>query len=278
MQGDIFELNQLTTSKVSNNHPDDSLVQPQPLSQSDVAIYNEDDLSHLLYVDHQQHHHHHHGYVKPLLQPIGQQTQPEVLPWSDYDSASDFWSDVDSAPATPLSPISEADAPSLDAYRQKGRRNALSVALEDGFEFPVFLGRQAEEWPSTLPREMRSPSITADACHPTTLPISTPMQGPKFEVLASQHINITSGPLMSWWPMPLEYAKDDWASEKAEWSQQAGDQACVQEPTDESTNISQNVGHYDVKPVDNIEGPLMMTWWPLPTEIMEHEWNERSYE
>jgi hypothetical protein len=307
MQGDIFQLEFLAT-QVSKPKP-----QPEPVARSakpasdsaEIAIYNEDDLSHLLYVNNNHpHHHHHHShhashkretFTHPadagtvLINPVVEYgTSGSVTPaLSDCES---FWSgsegegEVESPLTAPL-PILEEDAhmASLDAYRHKGRRNAMSVAFEDGFEFPVFLGRQSEEWPAmprTLPREtpvrVQPALVPAPAVNKVVLP-------------ETHHVDATSGPAMSWWPEPLETSESDWTREEMEWvlqlekeklatREQKGDILGNIEGTENKKEKEKNYEReYGVTHVGNVEGPLM-SWWPAPFDNLDYEWSERFYE
>ncbi|KAI1260650.1 hypothetical protein F5Y18DRAFT_248356 [Xylariaceae sp. FL1019] len=268
MQGDIFQLDQLATRAFNPIAPTGQPQRRKVVDQPQVAIYNEDDLSHLLFVDH--HHHHHHqddGNVNPSAHFAGNDAEPQMIFWSDSDSCSEF--DTQSPP-TPLTPVCEEAA--LDAYRAKGRRNAVAVAFEDGFEFPVFLGRQAEEWPCSLPRQMHNPLPSAPVT--TTPPVTTaPVQ-----MSTVAPVDDISGPMMSWWPTPLELDDNTWSSERAEWENEH-ELSNQQAPQTDMGNMQHGTSgkrNY-VTPVDSIEGP-MMTWWPSSPDMMEHEWNERFYE
>ncbi|KAI0164161.1 hypothetical protein GGR57DRAFT_452596 [Xylariaceae sp. FL1272] len=265
MQGDIFQLDQLATKAFTPIAP--KTQQPQRrtvVDQPEVAIYNEDDLSHLLFVDHHHHHHHHDGNMKAPAHFAGHDAEPHMMFWSDSESCSEY--DTQSPP-TPLTPVFEE--PSLDAYRAKGRRNALSVAFEDGFEFPVFLGRQAEEWPTTRQMHCAHPALSPPLTPPvTTAPVQMPTVAPVDDI---------SGSMMSWWPTPLEFDDNTWPSETAEWERGQSHQQGLQQGMCNMQQGTEVRRDYDVKHVDDIEGS-MMTWWPSNVDMMEHEWNERFYE
>ncbi|OTA58584.1 hypothetical protein K449DRAFT_436520 [Hypoxylon sp. EC38] len=208
-----------------------------------VAIYNEDDLSHLLYINHLHHaghkdkviinHVYRDGYSTPLESlPSGAQT-----PGSESNETpvlSDCESDVDEGACLPIPP---------NAY---SRLNPLR--FEDGFEFPVFLGRQAEE-SSHRPSLRRSDPA---------LKINSDSKHVRIAAAAENHVSEISGPLMSWWPAPLEMMEHEWIDEKL------------------ADRKSSNVMPAD-RHVLNIEGPLM-SWWPAPMELLEHRWDERFYE
>ncbi|KAI1453035.1 hypothetical protein F4805DRAFT_396311 [Annulohypoxylon moriforme] len=238
MQGDIFQMEQLaarthaTSFEIEANAvPVDSSSNPQ------VAIYNEDDLSHLLYVNHLHHaghkdrviinHVYRDGYTTPLeSQPSGAQT-PETET-NETPVLSDCESDIDEGVYFPSS---------SDTYH---RRSPLR--FEDGFEFPVFLGRQAEE---------SSPHATVQPSK--RLGLESQNKHVRIAAPEGSQVLEISGPLMSWWPEPLELMEHEWIDEKV--------------TNDKSVN-----GH-----VSSIEGPLM-SWWPAPVELLEHEWDERFYE
>ncbi|KAI0897635.1 hypothetical protein F4806DRAFT_409198 [Annulohypoxylon nitens] len=242
MQGDIFQMEQLA----ARAHAASFEVSPATVDDSSnpqVAIYNEDDLSHLLYVNHLHHaghkdkviinHVYRDGYTTPLeSQPSGAQT-PETE-GNETPVLSDCESDFDEGVYFPSFPSSP------DLYH---RRSPLR--FEDGFEFPVFLGRQAEE---SSPQAVQ-PSNRADLDRHNKVRVAAP---------EDHHVLEISGPLMSWWPEPLELMEHEWVDDE----KMAG-----------NTSKAMPAGRH----VSNIEGPLM-SWWPAPVELLEHEWEERFYE
>jgi hypothetical protein len=296
MQGDIFQLDLLAT-QVAVPKPQPTVARSKPTINSstpEVAIYNEDDLSHLLYVNnHPHHHHHHHDHEqKPFTHPadagmvvVNVVELSDCESWSGSDSESSGEAEADS-PATPAlslsSDFADPDLASLDAYRRKGRRNAFSVAsFEDGFEFPVFLGRQAEEWPrmprslTTTLRPLPSPAPSTSVFSltekkETDTAISTPSSshGQGAYAVATS----TDGPVMSWWPESLEAMEDDWTAEELEWVLETEKEklAAREEKHEDKTK-------YASEHVANISGSLM-SWWPTPMNEMECEWSERFYE
>ncbi|KAI0886118.1 uncharacterized protein GGS22DRAFT_187352 [Annulohypoxylon maeteangense] len=241
MQGDIFQMEQLATrSHVTTFEPNSVRVDSNP--NAEVAIYNEDDLSHLLYVNHLHHaghkdkviinHVYRDGYTTPLeSQPSGVQT-PETET-NETPVLSDCESDFDEGVYFP---------PSSDIYY---RRSPLR--FEDGFEFPVFLGRQAEEEESY--KTVVEPSERSD--------LDSQNNHVRIAALEESHALEISGPLMSWWPEPIELMEHEWIDEKV---------------ASDSSNVM-STG----RQVSSIEGPLM-SWWPAPVELLEHEWDERFYE
>ncbi|KAI4866300.1 hypothetical protein F4820DRAFT_417163 [Hypoxylon rubiginosum] len=243
MQGDIFQMEQMAVQVHATQ------VKPTSLSVDDgahaeVAIYNEDDLSHLLYANHIRHDGHKHKVVVNHVYRDGFSTPPESLstgtqtPVSETDETpvfSDCESDFDEGVSLP------------SPFNVHSRKNPLR--FEDGFEFPVFLGRQSEE---LAPHETAPPSLKE--------PASELGQSKHVAIAAAEAdpISDISGPLMSWWPGPMELMEHEWVEEK----------------TVESKNANFTLSH---EHVSSIEGPLM-SWWPTPLSMMEHEWNERFYE
>ncbi|KAI1374893.1 hypothetical protein F4677DRAFT_423772 [Hypoxylon crocopeplum] len=253
MQGDIFHMEQTAAQAHAHAHatqfehsrvPLDSETNPQ------VAIYNEDDLSHLLYANHLHHNGHkdkvivnhvyRDGYSTPL-ESLSTGTQTPLSETNETPVLSDCESDLDEGAYLPFQPT---------AY---SRRDALR--FEDGFEFPVFLGRQAEE---SLLDEAARPSM-GESDPASKLSLDLKSESEHVRIAAPEHHNVSdiSGPLMSWWPEPLEMMEHEWLSEEA--------------VTSKSSNVM--LEHH----VSSIGGPLM-SWWPAPLEILEHEWDERFYE
>ncbi|KAI0872919.1 hypothetical protein GGS24DRAFT_465558 [Hypoxylon argillaceum] len=286
MQGDIFQLESL----VAVAKPQPVTAFSKPTSDTQVSIYNEDDLSHLLYASnkpyyHHRHHHHHHThepapFTHPadagmvLINTIMDDVESTTPALSDcescYDSESSSGLDVEGPMTPPLSTFEDVADGGLDAYRRKGRRNAVSVAFEDGFEFPIFLGRQdAEEW-QVVPES--KPVATAA---PTT------KKATAVDVPATKHVASIGGPLMSWWPEPMETMEHNWDVENRKWELQLEREKiteCERRGGIVSSEEKAYEPRYDgARPVANIEGPLM-SWWPESVETMEHEWSERFYE
>ncbi|KAI8632483.1 hypothetical protein F5Y19DRAFT_365646 [Xylariaceae sp. FL1651] len=302
MQGDIFELNQMAAPVILPK-PHQTVAGSKPTSNAEVAIYNEDDLSHLLYVDHHHHHHHHHNshdqypFIHPadegtiLVNTIDHEEDPvsPLLNYYESCSGSESEGDVESD-ITPPSTTPEPDPIALDAYRRKGRRNAFSVAFEDGFEFPVFLGRQAEEWPSMPRSPPQTPAYpmlepTSSIMNAKTTPAPAPAMENQAAVPASQHVDAISGPMMTWWPEPLEEMETDWTAERMEWElglekarlrerEREGGIVNHVEAEKDKKNVEKD---YHITHIDNIDGS-MMSWWPAPVNILEHEWNDSFYE
>ncbi|KAI0119107.1 hypothetical protein F4814DRAFT_410550 [Daldinia grandis] len=239
MQGDIFQLEQMAATQVVAHIEPSTIPQDDTKTDPQVAIYNEDDLSHLLYVNHLQHNGHkdkvivnhvyRDGYTTPLESlPSGTQTPESET--NETPVLSDCESDFDEGVYL------ESSASSLDPYSRKS-----PLRFEDGFEFPVFLGRQEEE-------TLHAASLSELNTRPKQIRIAAPEE---------HHVSNISGPLMSWWPASEELMEHEWIEEVAEYN------------APKKTSQHQHVS--------NIEGPLM-SWWPLPLEVLEHEWDERFYE
>ncbi|KAI0169730.1 hypothetical protein GGR52DRAFT_479211 [Hypoxylon sp. FL1284] len=240
MQGDIFQMEQMAAQV----HATQLAPAPLPLEEKTepgVAIYNEDDLSHLLYANHMHHEGHkhrvivNHVYRDGFSTPLSTGTQ---TPESDSEGDTPVFSDCDSYfGGEGASPPSS----SLHAFSHKKE----PLRFEDGFDFPVFLGRQAEE---SVPHEM-GPSVRT-APPPTSRAEPAPAE--------DEHVRDISGPLMSWWPTPTGIMEHEWVQDEA--------------AAPKSSKVVITHQH-----VSGIEGS-MMSWWPTPIDMMEYEWNERFYE
>ncbi|KAI1408207.1 hypothetical protein F5Y13DRAFT_194488 [Hypoxylon sp. FL1857] len=220
--------------------------EPSPVSldsntNPQVAIYNEDDLSHLLYVNHLHHAGHKDKVIINHVYRDGYSTPLESLPSGTQTPESE-------SNETPVLSDCESDEEGvcLPTSPKYSRMNPLR--FEDGFEFPVFLGRQAEE-PSHQPSLHRSEPVSKARPDSKHVRIAAPEES---------HVSEISGPLMSWWPEPLEMMEHEWIDEKL-----ADGKSSKMMPAD--------------RHVSNIEGPLM-SWWPTPMGLLEHEWDERFYE
>ncbi|KAI0200018.1 hypothetical protein F4808DRAFT_174646 [Astrocystis sublimbata] len=275
MQGDIFQLEQLTSQMAVPKPQPAAVASARPQNGQEVSIYNEDDLSHLLYVSNKQHHHHHrhhhHQRPQPFVHPADNGTvlvnemEYNTPDLSDCESCdgSDSGTDMED----PLTPPTELDETALEAYRRKGRRNALGP----DYGFPVFLGRQDEEW--------QAPEVLTPTAVPQTIP-AAPAQKAE-EIPASGHVDVTKGPLMSWWPQRLETMRNDWAIENLEWKLAIEKEKLKERERESGVVLSGTKkpydGDYSTRHVANVEG-CMMNWWPAPLDTLEHEWSERFYE
>ncbi|XXH05848.1 hypothetical protein Hte_012286 [Hypoxylon texense] len=250
MQGDIFQMEQMFVDVQATQ------VEPMPLPadgnvHAEVAIYNEDDLSHLLYANHIRHDGNKHKVAVNHVYRDGFSTPPESLstgtqtPVSESDETpvlSDCESNFDEGGSLP------------SPFNAHSRKNPLR--FEDGFEFPVFLGRQAEE---LAPHESPRPSLE----EPASESGQSKHKHVTIATAEGDHVSAISGPLMSWWPSPTELMEHEWVEEKK-----------TVEKAVESKNATVMPSH---EHVSDIEGPLM-SWWPTSLNMMEHEWNEKFYE
>ncbi|CAI6065775.1 unnamed protein product [Clonostachys chloroleuca] len=131
------------------------------------------------------------------------------------------------------------EIPPSSPIRERRHRNATSVSSDD-FEFPTFLGRQDE---TKVPRY---------AVHTIDAPVNKAVETKKSvdnscPILAPKcHPVSLSGPMMSWWPSPVEAMDYGWIDER----QQA---ACM-------------------------EASLMQAWLRTPKDILDNEWSESFYE
>ncbi|KAI0404149.1 hypothetical protein F4802DRAFT_598354 [Xylaria palmicola] len=282
MQGDIFQLESLT-ARVAVPKPQTTAA-PRPKTGPQVAIYNEDDLSHLLYTSHHHHHHHHnHHEHRPFTHPADDAGMVFInTPANGTGANTPALSDCESCCGSetsgldvegPMTPPYEAaaDNAALDEYYHMGRRNAVCLKFEDGFTFPVFLGAQDEEW---RPRDaLAAASLTLAA------PALPAAKATEVEVPRPQHVDAIGGSVMSWWPEPLDTMKDDWAVESLAWELQA-EKEKLREREREGGLACAGKGvrrEYGTEHVADIEGP-MMSWWPAPLESAEYDWSERFYE
>ncbi|KAI1429914.1 hypothetical protein F5Y12DRAFT_210812 [Xylaria sp. FL1777] len=278
MQGDIFQLESLTSQvTVPKPQPRPAMARSRLPNDPQVAIYNEDDLSHLLYVSSNPHHHHHHHHrhheQRPYTHPADVGTvliNTVAAAADDMEANTPALSDCDSccgsetsgvyieSPVTPpLSNLDDVDDIALEAYRRKGRRNAFSTDSQDDLGFPVFLGRQEEdvvedEWPLKSSLSWSAQRQQEQEAKPAVK---------MAEIPASQHVGAVEGPLMAWWPEPLDSTECDWAVEKTQWQLQLEREKLAEREREggiaaaATTTSSKN--SYDVEPVGDIDGRLM---------------------
>ncbi len=255
MQGDIIQLDQeALRGQTSGNlelRPRMTALEGESLAPAQVAIYNEDDLSHLLYVDvdhadaytagrETKFHVGHVGHVGQHDYSVFPEHQHGThTPLSETDESavlSDCESEDDDDDALPRSPT---------------RPRGGSICSET-FEPPVF-GRQAGSTTSTAPPS-RSASQSSSGYGPG---LNWKSDGIKHVqvVLPEDHVSKIEGPLMSWWPESLGSMEHEWIEMKEQ------DESVIPEK----------------QHVSKINGPLM-SLWPLPLEMMQYDWNERFYE
>ncbi len=208
MQGDIFMLDQSTMQMPAENKTNNNRTTPKKVqaAAAQVAIYNEDDLSHLLFADSEpaHHHHHHHqhhldGSLTPLTAPASSGTHTPAF----SDQHEDALSDGESAVLEDWEEAGDAgiEIPPSPSPR---RRGGTMCSTDDDFEWPVFLGRQADELAPSLRRRSSAASSTgsasgkADAAPPSRVP-------------RHHHVESISGPLMALWPASV--------ADDMEWSE-----------------------------------------------------------
>ncbi|KAI0599731.1 hypothetical protein F4775DRAFT_549630 [Biscogniauxia sp. FL1348] len=304
MQGDIFQMEQLLGSHVQVQLPPPSTA-PKLRSklftpaEPQAAIYNEDDLSHLLYVDearhprHHQHHHHHHHHQhhfhnndKILINDVQQHhdeedeaelTPPEFL--SPLTGGTGTHTPYSAGSSTPvLSYCGDSDADDAASLTQRLHQHHATLAREDGFEFPVFLGRQEDAYNNAEDDDDVYGNFADDEgveqwrpkkkAQEQDLHVDVTAQPPVHD---EEHVSAIDGPLMSWWPAPVDKMEHEWVAagdEGAEPKQEQKQKRIVVLPTRDER-------HSEV--VSDISGPLM-TWWPAPQHLLEHEWIEAFYE
>ncbi|RYO79000.1 hypothetical protein DL766_005421 [Monosporascus sp. MC13-8B] len=205
MQGDIFMLDQISI-QIPTPRNMAAATQPKAAKTApQVAIYNEDDLSHLLYADaiepastsHHHHHmasihdHHHHdchqphnhdGTLTPLEAPVSGSHTPV---FSDHESAvlDDWESDELEIPRSP-----------------SRRRGGTMCSSDDDFEWPIFLGRQSDELDASL---LRRPSLFRLDSSPE--PHKAEEKRSKRKAVPEEHhVPSIGGPLMALWPSAME--------------------------------------------------------------------------
>ncbi|TGJ87140.1 hypothetical protein E0Z10_g1572 [Xylaria hypoxylon] len=271
MQGDIFQLESLSSVPKTQAF----MTRSKPASDRQVSIYNEDDLSHLLYLNnnpHNHHHHHHHHHThepRPFTHPaddagtvfintVVDDMEVNTPALSDCESCCGSETSgvyVESPVTPPLSSFEGIDDEALEAYRRKGRRNAFTAESEFHFGFPIFLGRQDEEYAISPPQELSSLNLTS---------LNVAAERAEMEkVPESQHVNAIKGQTMSWWPEPLETMEHDWTTEKTEWQLRLEKENFKESliERERKCGVMSSKKNYDVTPVKDVEGRLM-SWWP----------------
>ncbi|KAK6065623.1 hypothetical protein SCUP234_12463 [Seiridium cupressi] len=212
-----------------------------------VAIYNEDDLSHLLFLEAADHGSHIVINKVDRGEPETPLESPLVI-----DSSCNT-SDDESAVLSDCEDEGDLEIPPSPSRRRGG---TMSIS-DDDFEFPVFLGRQQdEEEEEVVPVAPLRPALKRSA------PASSLEQQRTIQNETTKHVQIVEpehhlvsveGPLMSWWPLPVENMEYDWV--------------------EKSRQTSVPVAHQ----THDIDGPLM-SWWPTSTEMLQYDWNEKFYE
>lgn len=218
----------------------------QNTSSSQVAIYNEDDLSHLLFLEPADHGSH----IITGDNKVGC-SEAKTLVESPL-SADTHGNTLDDESAILTDPDEESD---LEIAPSPSRRRGGTLSIsDDGFEFPLSLSRQQDVETHVAP--VRPAPRRVD-------PVSTlsqreqhilPGTDTHVQIVEAEHeVSPIEGALMSWWPAPM------------------GDRDYDQAEKNRQATISWE------KHIPELEGPLM-AWWPTLAEMSQHEWNERFYE
>ncbi len=247
MQGDIQQLEQLArqsqTSRRANHGPKKN---SGLLASEQIAIYNEDDLSHLLYTEGDHDYLHAGGFE--AVAPLGILHPQAYAPLPIHGSGL-------------LSPLSEANESAIlsdfefeeddtEIPPSPTRPRGGSICSETA-EQPAFLSRRISSGghPSSV-----EPQPTTRPC----LPVEGDTHSTKHVqfVRPEQHVSAIEGSLMSWWPAPLDDMEHDWTESVKK---------------DESKRVHED--HH----VAGIEGP-MMSFWPAPLSMMEYDWSDEFYE
>ncbi|KAK7956003.1 uncharacterized protein PG986_005225 [Apiospora aurea] len=234
-----------------------------------VAVANDDDLLDFLYVDGN---HHHADSSKIIINHVVEPLhEDDLTPFSDPSTGAhtpEHEHDED-AVLSDLPSESEEDL-------EIPHRGATSVG-EDDFEFPVFLGRQSIDGDESSPLpSQQQPSATrppfqrAGAAQSVTA-AKKAVQFHEPDVPADHHVVSVDGPVMSWWPAPIDTLEYDWVVK----NQRA---AAEEQQQHQEERAAKKVKTVAVEShVADLEGPLM-AWWPAPAELLEYDWFERFYE
>lgn len=209
-----------------------------------VAIYNEDDLSHFLYADHTILSSSQGGSGNIIINAVER----------DVPIATPHLSDNESAILSDFEGESDYEIPPSPSRRRGG---TMSVS-DSEFEWPVFLGRQEEPMTPELPVAGLALPVAATKQPPMAMvsPNCVCAQctaSRNGQMVPHNQVGEIEGPMMSWWPAPIEDMEYDWTDDKRE-------------------GLVRPEQH-----LAEVEGPLM-AWWPAPVEMLEYEWTERFYE
>lgn len=209
-------------------------------SLSQVAIYNEDDLSHLLFLESTDHGAH-------IIVNKVDRSEPETPVETPLDTHGHN-SDDESAILSDMDDESDLQIPSSPSRRRGG---TMPIS-DDDFEFPVFLGRQqdVEVIPDFVGPALRRVDPVTTLEHERAVEKADTQMA---VVDPEHHVTSVEGSMISWWPAAVDDIEYDWVEKSS--------QATI--PLE--------------KHVSELEGP-MMAWWPASTEMLQHEWNERFYE
>ncbi|KAK8052181.1 hypothetical protein PG993_003566 [Apiospora rasikravindrae] len=234
-----------------------------------VAVANDDDLLDFLYVDGN----HHHAdsskiIINHVIEPLH---EDDLTPFSNPSTGlhtPEHEEDEDAVLSDiPSESEEDLEIPPSPPTPQRRHRGATSVG-EDDFEFPVFLGRQCAE-ETQQPSATRPPFQRAN----DTQSVAAAKKAVQFhepDVPADHHVVSVDGPVMSWWPAPIDTLEYDWVVKNQRAAED--EQQRQQEPAAKKIKTVAVESH-----VADLEGPLM-AWWPAPAELLEYDWFERFYE
>ncbi|ORY56622.1 uncharacterized protein BCR38DRAFT_450749, partial [Pseudomassariella vexata] len=209
MQGDIFHLDQLAlqskpVAKPAAMKPKASDNDYKKSNTPQVAIYNEDDLSELLYVE-SMHPADHAGIImindvsahrhspQPTFEPLTPISTGSHTPLSESNSTSSSSFDLSDC---------EMESYLFDPpHKHNHHHEEHKVAIcGEEVDFPVFLGRQDDGRITSSPRTTHQSTQTTG---------QETKKAIKF-VMPEYHVGAIEGPLMSWWPAPMDLLEHEW--------------------------------------------------------------------
>ncbi|KAK6827671.1 hypothetical protein PG995_010389 [Apiospora arundinis] len=240
-----------------------------------VAVANDDDLLDFLYVDGN---HHHAESSKIIINHVVEPLHEDDLTPFSYPSTGAHTPEHEEDEDAILSDIpseSEEDLeiPPSPPTPQRRHRGATSVG-EDDFEFPVFIGRQRDASPMPpQPSATRPPFQRANDAQSVTANKAVHFHEP--DVPADHHLASVEGPVMSWWPAPIDTLEYDWVVKNQRAAEEEQKRLAEQEQQERASKKIKTVAVESH--VADLEGPLM-AWWPAPAELLEYDWFERFYE
>ncbi|KAK8010317.1 hypothetical protein PG990_009282 [Apiospora arundinis] len=210
-----------------------------------VAVANDDDLLDFLYVDGN---HHHAESSKIIINHVVEPLHEDDLTPFSYPSTGAHTPEHEEDEDAILSDIpseSEEDLeiPPSPPTPQRRHRGATSVG-EDDFEFPSVAANKAVHF--------HEPDVPAD-----------------------HHLASVEGPVMSWWPAPIDTLEYDWVVKNQRAAEEEQKRLAEQEQQERASKKIKTVAVESH--VADLEGPLM-AWWPAPAELLEYDWFERFYE
>jgi hypothetical protein len=302
MQGDIYQLDLLTATKEESNMPtllvtqSDNMAEttgPKPTvltSDSEVAIYNEDDLSHLLYINnannhsrsHHHHHHHHHLHAadkKPqnlMLHPysppitiLSGVTNPDTDMDMDAGAESDFSSGSDCASFSGVEYGSDAE------NSHSGAASLPNTPITPRLPFLPLLSRYPEE-----EHEEEGDEAVRDGNRAVyrrkerrnAFSVSSASSSSSFD-------EVFDVPVFLGRQAEEEHEPEGEKKEEIRLASGDGDNSQSPPPQPQKTPSNPVTEEGTVYPrhVDNTSGPLM-SWWPAPIATMEDDWSEEEME